>query len=61
MHNVGLLLLELADQPNHLQEPGSIAASLFTAVQDQLGLRLEASTDLVDALVIDRVEPPTPN
>jgi uncharacterized protein (TIGR03435 family) len=37
------------------------APSLFTAVQDQLGLRLEASTDMVDALVIDRVEPPTPN
>jgi uncharacterized protein (TIGR03435 family) len=37
------------------------APSLFTAVQDQLGLRLESSTDLVDALVIDRVEPPTPN
>ena len=37
------------------------APSLFTAVQEQLGLRLEASTDLVDALVIDRVEPPRPN
>ena len=37
------------------------APSLFTAVQDQLGLRLEASTDLVEALVIDRVEPPSPN
>lgn len=37
------------------------APSLFTAVQEQLGLRLEASTDLVDALVIDRVELPSPN
>ena len=37
------------------------APSLFTAVQDQLGLRLEPSIDVVDALVIDRVEPPTPN
>jgi uncharacterized protein (TIGR03435 family) len=42
--------------------PGTDAApSLFTAVQDQLGLRLEPSTDLVEALVIDGVEPPTPN
>jgi uncharacterized protein (TIGR03435 family) len=37
------------------------APSLFTAVQDQLGLRLEARTDTVEALVIDRVEPPSPN
>ena len=37
------------------------APSLFTAVQDQLGLRLEPGTDMVDALVIDRVEPPSPN
>jgi uncharacterized protein (TIGR03435 family) len=35
--------------------------SLFTAVQNQLGLRLEATTDVVDALIIDRAEPPTPN
>jgi len=37
------------------------APSLFTAVQDQLGLRLERGTDEVDALVIDRVEAPSPN
>ena len=35
--------------------------SLFTAVQEQLGLRLEPATDAVDALIIDSVEPPTPN
>lgn len=35
--------------------------SLFTAVQEQLGLRLEPSTDAVDALIIDYVEPPSPN
>ena len=35
--------------------------SLFTALREQLGLRLEPQTDSVDALVIDRVEPPTPN
>jgi uncharacterized protein (TIGR03435 family) len=35
--------------------------SLFTAVQEQLGLRLETSTDAVDAIVVDYVEPPSPN
>jgi uncharacterized protein (TIGR03435 family) len=35
--------------------------SLFTAVQEQLGLRLEPATDAVDAIIIDSVEPPTPN
>ena len=35
--------------------------SLFTAVQEQLGLRLEASTDAVDAIIVDSVEPPSPN
>jgi uncharacterized protein (TIGR03435 family) len=35
--------------------------SLFTALREQLGLRLEPLSDSVDALVIDHVEPPTPN
>jgi uncharacterized protein (TIGR03435 family) len=35
--------------------------SLFTAVQEQLGLRLETSTDAVDAIIVDSVEPPSPN
>jgi uncharacterized protein (TIGR03435 family) len=35
--------------------------SLFTAIQEQLGLRLEATKGLVSALVIDRVERPSEN
>jgi len=35
--------------------------SLFTALEDQLGLRLESTKAPVDVLVIDHVEQPSPN
>jgi uncharacterized protein (TIGR03435 family) len=35
--------------------------SIITAVQEQLGLRLEATKGPVDVLVIDHVERPTAN
>jgi bla regulator protein blaR1 len=37
------------------------AVSIFTAVQEQLGLRLEPSTSEMDVLVIERVERPSQN
>jgi uncharacterized protein (TIGR03435 family) len=35
--------------------------SVFTAVQEQLGLRLVADRSLLDVLVVERVERPSPN
>ena len=36
-------------------------SSLFTAIQEQLGLRLEPQKDRVDVIVIDHIEAPSPN
>jgi uncharacterized protein (TIGR03435 family) len=47
-----------AGQPTAAAEP---APSLFTAVQEQLGLRLESTKGPVDVLVIDSVQKPTEN
>jgi uncharacterized protein (TIGR03435 family) len=44
------------DQPS---EPGDISA--FTAVQQQLGLKLEARKAKIEVLVVDHVEKPSEN
>jgi uncharacterized protein (TIGR03435 family) len=42
--------------------PGAATGpSLFSAVEDQLGLKLESTRAPVDVLVIDRIQPPTDN
>jgi uncharacterized protein (TIGR03435 family) len=53
-------------QPIGAEPPPSADAfadrpSIFTALQEQLGLRLESVKGLVDVLVVDAVSPPTPD
>jgi len=53
-HDAPPPLLNGAPDPN--APPG-----LFTAIQEQLGLKLESSKGPVDVLVIDKIEQPSPN
>jgi uncharacterized protein (TIGR03435 family) len=50
-----------ADSPQAAQRSADTRPALFTALQEQLGLRLEARTGPVDVIVIESVDRPTPD
>jgi uncharacterized protein (TIGR03435 family) len=41
--------------------PGQDGTSIFTAVQEQLGLKIESSTGPIDSLIVQRAEKPGEN
>jgi uncharacterized protein (TIGR03435 family) len=53
--------LQFAPESPAADQPVSSDPSIFTAVQEQLGLKLEATKVPVDLLVIDSVQKPTAN
>ena len=55
----GAFDIDLVWSPDHAADPPG--PSIFTAVQEQLGLKLESSREPKEVLVIDRVERPTPD
>lgn len=53
--------LKLEWTPDDAPSTDTSAPSLFTAIQEQLGLKLEPAKEPVPVLVIDHIESPTPN
>jgi uncharacterized protein (TIGR03435 family) len=49
------------ESPSGADAPDVAGTSIFTAIQDQLGLKLESTKGPVDTFVIDHIEEPSPN
>jgi uncharacterized protein (TIGR03435 family) len=47
--------------PHELADPDSPLPPLFTAIKEQLGLQLKSARGSTRVIVIDNIEPPTPN
>lgn len=54
-------MLNGMQKPDNATTPDSSGPSLFTAIEEQLGLKIESTKGPVDALVIDHVERPSEN
>ena len=50
-----------ARRPPDVQPPENAGPSVFVALPNQLGLKLEASKTMVDTLVVDHLERPAEN
>ena len=57
----GLYNVKLQWTPDRVQPGPDTGPSLFTAVQEQLGLRLRAGRAPVEVLVIDHADKPAEN
>ena len=55
------LKLEWTIEDQFVGRGATASPTIFPAIQDQLGLRLESSRGPVDTLIIDRIEKPTEN
>jgi uncharacterized protein (TIGR03435 family) len=53
--------LKLQWTPDDAVAPEGSPPSLFTAIEEQLGLQLKAAKEPVAVLVVDHIEPPSPN
>jgi uncharacterized protein (TIGR03435 family) len=52
---------ELRWLPDKAEPEANSPPGLFTAIQEQLGLKLEPQRGAVDSMIVDAVEPPSPN
>jgi len=57
----GVFNLKLQWTPEYARQPNDSGPSVYTAIQEQLGLRLRAEKTPIDVLVIDHLEKPTEN